>query len=105
MDTDGFASFLVGVAVGVGLGLLFAPKSGEETREIIKKKADEGTEYLKKQTADLRDTASARATDLVDKGLDAFQRQRDNLNDALEAGRQAYREKVDGDGSPLIQPA
>jgi gas vesicle protein len=91
MDSDGFASFLVGVAVGVGLGFLFAPKTGEETREIIKKKADEGTEYLKKQTADLRDTASAR--------LDAFNRQRDNLNDALDAGRQAYREKVDGDGS------
>src|SRR5579862_7819459 len=103
MDSDGIASFLVGVAVGVGLGLLFAPKSGEETRDIIRKKADEGTEYLKKQTADLRDTASARASDLVDKGLDAIHRQRDNLNDAIEAGRQAYREKVDGDGSH--QPA
>ena len=103
MDSDGFASFLVGVAVGVGLGLLFAPKSGEETREIIRKKADEGTEYLKKQTADLRETASSRASDLMDKGLDAFHRQRDNLNDAIEAGRQAYREKVGDDGSQ--QPA
>lgn len=103
MDSDGIASFLVGVAVGVGLGLLFAPKSGEETREIIRKKADEGSEYLKKQTADLRDTATARANDLVDKGMDALHRQRDNLNDAIEAGRQAYREKVGGDGAQ--QPA
>lgn len=103
MDSDGIASFLVGVAVGVGLGLLFAPKSGEETREIIRKKADEGGEYLKKQTADLREAASSRASDLVDKGMDALHRQRDNLNDAIEAGRQAYREKVTGDGSQ--QPA
>jgi len=103
MESDGFASFLVGVAVGVGLGLLFAPKSGEETREIIRKKADEGTEYLKRQTADLRETAGSRANDLMDRGREAFTRQRDNLNDAIEAGRQAYREKVDGDGSQ--QPA
>jgi gas vesicle protein len=99
MDSDGFASFVVGVAVGVGLGVLFAPKSGGETRDIIRRKADEGTEYLKKQTADLRDTASARANDLMDKSRDVLNRQRDNLNDAIEAGRQAYREKVDGDGT------
>jgi gas vesicle protein len=99
MDSDGFASFLVGVAVGVGLGILFAPKTGEETRELIRQKADEGTGYLKRQTADLRETANARANDLVDKGRDVLNRQRDNLNDAIEAGRQAYREKVDGDGS------
>ena len=103
MDSDGFASFLVGVAVGVGLGLLFAPKTGEETRELIRKKADEGTDYLKRQTADFRETASARASDIVDRGRDVLNRQRDNLNDAIEAGRQAYREKVDGDGSQ--QPA
>lgn len=103
MDTDGLASFLVGVGVGVGLGLLFAPKSGEETREILKQKADEGTEYLKKQTADLRENASARANDIIDKGRDVINRQMDNLNDAIQAGKQAYREKVEGDGAP--QPA
>lgn len=99
MDRDGIANFFLGLAVGVGLGLLFAPKSGEETREILKNKADEGREYLKKQTADLRETASARASDLMDKGRDVINRQRDNLNDAIQAGRQAYREKVDADGS------
>ena len=38
MDRDGIANFFLGLAVGVGVGLLFAPKSGEETREILKTK-------------------------------------------------------------------
>ncbi len=99
MDTDGLASFLVGVAVGVGVGLLFAPKSGEETRDMLKKKADEGTEYLKKQTADLRENAGARANEFIDKGRDVLNRQMDTLNDAIQAGKQAYREKVEGNGA------
>lgn len=104
MNRDGLANFLLGVAVGVGVGLLFAPKSGEETREILKNKADEGKEYLKKQTADLRESAGATANDLMEKGRGVINRQRDNLNDAIEAGRQAYREKVEGNGAtqPIV---
>jgi gas vesicle protein len=98
MDKDGLANFFLGLGVGVGLGLLFAPKTGEETREILKNKADEGKEFLKKQTADLRENASGLASDLVEKGRDVINRQRDTLNDAIQAGKQAYRDKVDGDG-------
>ncbi len=78
MDKDGLANFFLGLGVGVGLGLLFAPKTGEETREILKNKADEGKEFLKKQTADLRENASGLASDLVEKGRDAISRQRDS---------------------------
>lgn len=91
MDRDGLANFFLGLGIGVGVGMLFAPKSGEETRDLLLNKADEGKEYLKKQTSGLRDSAN----DLLDKGRDVVSRQRDNLNDALEAGKQAYREKVE----------
>ncbi len=37
----GLAKFLTGVAVGTGLGILFAPKKGSETREQLKSKLDE----------------------------------------------------------------
>jgi gas vesicle protein len=103
MSRDGLANFFLGLGVGVGLGLIFAPKSGEETREILKNKADEGREFLKKQAADLRENASDFASDLVDKGRDTFYRQKDHLNDAIRAGREAYREKVEADGTS--QPA
>src|SRR5579863_10689811 len=98
MDKDGLAHFFLGLGVGVGIGLLFAPKSGEETREILKGKADEGKEFLKKQTAEFRENATGFATDIVDKGREVINRQKDSLSDAIQAGKQAYREKVDGDG-------
>ena len=88
MDKNGLSSFLLGLGVGIGIGMLLAPKSGQETREFIKNKAGEGTDYLKQRSSEFRQTAS----DWVDKGREALGRQRDNLADALEAGKQAYRE-------------
>jgi gas vesicle protein len=90
MDKNGLSSFLLGLGVGVGIGMLFAPKSGQETRDIIKNKAGEGTDFLKQRTADAKQTAS----EWVDKGRDALGRQKDNLADAVEAGKQAYRDTV-----------
>jgi gas vesicle protein len=91
MNRDGLANFFLGLGIGVGLGILFAPKSGGETRELILNKADQGKEFLKKQSATLQDTAN----NLVEKGRDLIGRQRDNINDAVQAGKQAYREKVE----------
>jgi gas vesicle protein len=90
MDKNGLSSFLLGLGVGVGIGMLFAPKSGQETRQIIKDKAGEGTDFIKQRGADLKQSAS----DWVDKGKEALGRQRDNIADAVEAGRQAYRDTV-----------
>ena len=38
---NGLGKFLAGAAIGVGLGVLFAPKSGAETRKDLAKKFDE----------------------------------------------------------------
>jgi gas vesicle protein len=70
--------------------MLFAPKSGQETRQIIKEKAEEGTEFIKQRGSELKDTASG----WVDKGKEAVGRQKETLNDAVEAGKQAYRDAV-----------
>ena len=91
MDDDNkFSFFFLGLGLGVAVGLLFAPKTGTETRELIRSKADEGKEYLKRRTVDLRDSA----TDAIEKGRSAVSKQRDNLSAAVEAGKQAYREAV-----------
>ena len=90
MDKNGLSSFLLGLGVGVGIGMLFAPKSGQETRELIKNKAGEGADILKQRTADVKQTAA----EWVEKGKDALSRQKDSIADAVEAGKQAYRDAV-----------
>jgi gas vesicle protein len=82
--------FLVGLGIGAVVGILFAPKSGEETREYLSQKADEGKEYAQKKARELRE----RADDLVERGKQVATRQKDQVAAAVEAGRDAYqREK------------
>ncbi|MBQ6323950.1 MAG: YtxH domain-containing protein [Bacilli bacterium] len=47
MSKKGFGKFFAGAALGAGLGLLFAPKKGEEVRKELKAKMDEFVDYLK----------------------------------------------------------
>ena len=47
MKKKGLGKFIAGIAVGAGLGVLFAPNSGEKTREELKKKIDELIEKAK----------------------------------------------------------
>lgn len=89
-DDNKFSYFFLGLGLGVAAGLLFAPKSGPETRDLLRSKADEGKEFLKKRTAEVRDQAS----DAIDRGRSTVNRQRDNLMAAMDAGKQAYREAV-----------
>jgi gas vesicle protein len=91
MDDDNkFSYFFLGLGLGVAVGLLFAPKSGPETRDLLRSKADEGKEYLKRRSAEVRDQAS----EAIDRGKSSVSRQRDNLMAAVEAGKAAYRDAV-----------
>lgn len=38
---SGLGKFIAGIGIGAGLGILFAPKSGEQMRKDLKKKLDE----------------------------------------------------------------
>jgi gas vesicle protein len=91
-DDKRLSYFFLGLGIGVAVGILFAPKSGQETRELIRTKAGEGKEYLKRRGEELYDSAG----DVVEKGKAALQRQKEQLAAAVEAGKQAYREAVGG---------
>src|SRR5262245_55249282 len=94
MDEDKKLSyFFLGVGIGVAVGLLFAPKSGEETRELIRSKAEEGKDYLKRRGEEARESAG----EWVERGRTAVSRQKEQLSAAMEAGKQAYRDAVTGD--------
>ena len=95
MDEDKRLSyFFLGLGLGVAVGMLFAPKSGEETRGFLRQKADEGTDFIKKRGEDLRESAA----DYVERGRTVITRQRDNVAAAVDAGKAAYRDAVSGEG-------
>jgi gas vesicle protein len=82
--------FLVGLGVGALVGILFAPKSGEDTREYIAKKADEGRDFAQRKAKELRE----RADDLIERSKDAANRGKDSISAAVEGAREAYRREA-----------
>jgi gas vesicle protein len=70
-------AFLVGALSGAAVALLYAPKSGRETRDFLGEKAREGR---------------ARAADAAAKGREAVNQGRDTITTAIERGREAYQQ-------------
>jgi gas vesicle protein len=75
-----FTTFAVGVGAGALLALLFAPSSGEETRDYI-------TGSLKKGLDDAASTGKRWTRQAQEKVNDV----KANVTDAVEAGGKAYR--------------
>src|SRR3954452_2040692 len=95
-DSKGLSYFMLGLGIGVAVGIVFAPQSGEDTRGLIRSKALEGADVVKRRTEELRGSAE----ELVEKGKTAIKTQKEQLAAAVDAGKQAYRESVanPGDG-------
>lgn len=99
MESNGEARALVillaGIGIGAVIGMLFAPRSGQETRKTIRKYVDEGSENLKRHAEDLK----GRAQEVVEGGKEFVGKGRESLKTAVEAGKQAYvggKEKLEG---------
>ena len=80
-------NFLLGFGIGITAAVLFAPKSGPESREYLGSKASEGTDYLLKQGQQLKDSAA----DLLDRGKTVVMSQKDKVMSAAQPATQAYQ--------------
>lgn len=102
-DSGKITYFLAGIGLGTLIGVLFAPRAGEETREYLSSKAGEGRDYAIRRGREVK----TQAEDFITKGKDALNRQKDNLQAAVEAGKRAYREAgggSSGGSEPGSQP-
>lgn len=87
-DGSGFLWFLAGLGIGAAVGVLYAPKSGDELRQQIREAAEDGRTQMKERARQAREQAGTWA----EKGRDYLNQQKDQIRSAYEAGRQAYRE-------------
>jgi len=97
---DKFIYFLAGAGIGAVFALLFAPKSGRETREMIARTATDSRDFLNTKVNEGRQIVEERGrklgddvTSFMDKSKEAVQRQKEQLTAAFEAGKAAYREE------------
>jgi gas vesicle protein len=105
----GLAWFLAGLGVGALVGILYAPKSGKETREDIASGARESAEYLRARTREAAENVSAMVDrgkeqvgeyvdrgraqweEFVERGKNLVADQSTRVTAAVDAGRQAYK--------------
>ena len=78
-DTTGgggvLLAFLAGAVTGAAVALLFAPATGDETRQFLTEKAREGRE---------------RAVNVARDGRETLRRQREQVVSAIDRGREAF---------------
>jgi gas vesicle protein len=86
-----FGWFVAGLGLGALVGILYAPKSGRETREDIVTSAKDGTEYVKVRAKEVAD----QATELVNKGKAQAGEYVQRGREVVERGRTQWEEFVD----------
>ena len=70
-------AFILGAVSGAAIALLYAPQSGQQTRDYLGEKAEE---------------ARRRAAEAAAKGREVISQGRETLNTAIERGREAYQQ-------------
>ncbi len=97
-----FGWFLAGLGLGALVGILYAPKSGRETREDIANTAKDGTEYVRVRAREVADQAGqlvekgkGQAAEYVAKGKDQATQYVQRGKDVVDRGRAQWEDFVD----------
>ena len=118
-NNDLLKGLFIGGLIGIALGLLFAPKSGKETREDITRKANDvmakakeeyekaaektksiyesSLDKLKNLNVSAKEKAGElenKVSELAQQGVESVQNNKNRLQKAIDAGMNAYREEA-----------
>ena len=86
-----------GCGIGLILGLLFAPQSGEEIRHTLTNKVDDLAHKVqeKVQESGIAESASQTWRNVVDKGKNVANIGKARLNESIEAGKRKFNESME----------
>ncbi len=96
-ETASIGWFVAGLTLGALLGVLFAPKSGRETREEIAQGAREGRDFVAERSRQ----AQERLSSLVERGKDRVEDLTGRAKDTLHRGRSAWSGLADRGSAAL----
>ncbi len=91
----------VGAIIGAGVAILLAPKTGEETRDLLREKGtdlarraqERGTEFARRAQESMGE-AQGKAQEFLGRGKEIVEEKSAQLRAAFEAGRGAMREEI-----------
>ncbi|HEV8307528.1 MAG TPA: YtxH domain-containing protein [Methylomirabilota bacterium] len=91
----------VGAIIGAGVALLLAPKTGEETRELLRERGtdlarlaqERGSEFARRAQETMGE-AQVKAQEYLGRGKEVVEEKSAQLRAAFEAGRSAMREEI-----------
>lgn len=94
--STGLGTFLIGLAVGAGVALLLAPRTGEQTRAELARSAKRMRRAAEQAVGDVRDTVSdtfesarQQVEERIDAAREAIEVKREQVERAVLAGREA----------------
>ena len=93
-ESSGISAFLLGAAIGAGLALIFAPQTGAETRQSIKRGARKAGEATKRAGVKVSDALAQAKADLesrIDSARSSLDLKKVQVSRAVDAGREAAK--------------
>ncbi len=67
---------LIGAAIGAGVAILYAPKTGKETRKYLRRKAEDARDSIVETGEQVRDTLADTRETIADAGRQAYKKTR-----------------------------
>ncbi|MDR0723822.1 MAG: YtxH domain-containing protein [Endomicrobium sp.] len=83
---DTFFAFLLGGVVGAAIGILYAPKSGKETRKNIKRLSEDIVDNVNDFSQDITKTGKR----IYEEGREKVLSGKDKISEAFDAGKKAF---------------
>lgn len=91
-----FLAFVMGAAIGGGLALLTAPRSGKETRDKLGDMADE----VRLRVREIAAEAEARIKETIEEGCEVLKEKKELVKSVVDAGKEAMEAERAKHGKP-----